>query len=387
MKSRLPVHWVLALSSILLSLTACQTIEHRSERLPKASLPVVELKQDYFEPVFTYGLTSQSQKKMGLPADFVVNAEGLWIQNGAQLVKLNPQNGQVEWSKKLSHAVTAGPSVGQGLVFVATEASEMVALDAKKGELVYQQALGKEWIAPFTLSQDSVYSQSLSDTLMAFNLRTGMVEWAYPRPSNAVILRQQQAPLLVGQRLVAGFSDGSLLAFDAKTGAVLWTESLSEPLGRNEFQRMVDFTDMAWDGKQVYAVNFQGQLTALSIETGEKRWTRPASSFAGFALSSDGLVLSETQGLVQALDKQGKLRWEQLALQGRLLSKPLVTKNWVLVGDEEGYLHVLSLQDGAYLTRLKVASGPIVTAPKVQDGKLFVLSQGKALKAYKLIKQ
>jgi outer membrane protein assembly factor BamB len=51
------------------------------------------------------------------------------------------------------------------------------------------------------------------------------------------------------------------------------------------------------------------------------------------------------------------------------------------VGDFEGYLHVLSADDGRLVGRLQIDDEPIRATPVVQDETLFVYTAGGVLAA------
>jgi outer membrane protein assembly factor BamB len=60
-------------------------------------------------------------------------------------------------------------------------------------------------------------------------------------------------------------------------------------------------------------------------------------------------------------------------LKARSLTEPVIMANRLLVGDKTGVLHVLSLQDGGFLSR-KQLSGPIYNAPTVAGNEVYVLT-------------
>ena len=55
-----------------------------------------------------------------------------------------------------------------------------------------------------------------------------------------------------------------------------------------------------------------------------------------------------------------------------------------MVGDYEGYLHILSAEDGDIVGRIRVGSDPISTPPMVANGVAYVLGDGGSLAAISL---
>jgi outer membrane protein assembly factor BamB len=71
-------------------------------------------------------------------------------------------------------------------------------------------------------------------------------------------------------------------------------------------------------------------------------------------------------------------------LQHRSLTAPVYFDQYVAVGDFEGYVHLLSRQDGHIAGRVKVDSKGISTRPRVMNDILYVYGDGGKLAAYVL---
>jgi len=75
--------------------------------------------------------------------------------------------------------------------------------------------------------------------------------------------------------------------------------------------------------------------------------------------------------------------WKQEALARRWLTTPAVQGNYAVVGDVEGYLHWLKLDDGQIVGRVRADRSPILATPQVSpNGTLFVLTSDGELSAY-----
>jgi outer membrane protein assembly factor BamB len=80
----------------------------------------------------------------------------------------------------------------------------------------------------------------------------------------------------------------------------------------------------------------------------------------------------------------GKTFWRQGDLANRLLSAPLSLGDRVAVGDVEGYVHILSREDGSFLGRIRVDKSPVMPQltelgvsgllAQTRDGGLYAVS-------------
>jgi outer membrane protein assembly factor BamB len=376
-----------ALFAGILGLSACNTIEHRSERVPVAPLPVMaESASRILSPVWKKALGSRSRcQASGLTLAFrddkifIAGCEGrVW--------SLDAENGKTIWEENLKTQITAGPSVSENIVLVTTKRPAMVALNSDTGAIVWEKSEHHEILTPVSFAGGYLFSHALDDTVMARRVKDGEMVWQIQNPPLHLVLRKNARPIPLGKEVLVGFADGKLIAFKQSTGAITWMQELSIPMGHDEFQRMVDVSaEPVVSGDQIFAVNYQGKLNALKTQSGEKSWSHAVSSFSGLAVDKNWVVVSDSQGILLAIDKKtGKNRWTQAGLKGNHLSMPTITRDYVFVGDEQGQLHVIRLATGEYLTRVKVSGAPIEVAPVVVGKRLFVLGQGAVVSAYYL---
>ena len=62
----------------------------------------------------------------------------------------------------------------------------------------------------------------------------------------------------------------------------------------------------------------------------------------------------------------------------------MVQGNYAVVGDLEGYLHWMRLQDGAFAARARTGGKPLRGQPVVVDGLLVVEDTGGELSAWRI---
>jgi outer membrane protein assembly factor BamB len=94
-------------------------------------------------------------------------------------------------------------------------------------------------------------------------------------------------------------------------------------------------------------------------------------------LAGDGdsvFGVDETGQLVAWRQSDGEQRWSIDRLRYRQLSAPLALGRSVVVGDENGLVHLLARADGAALTRLSTDGSAISVTPVEAGGTLVVVT-------------
>jgi outer membrane protein assembly factor BamB len=229
-----------------------------------------------------------------------------------------------------------------------------------------------------------VFAQTSDGRLVALDGETGARRWTYDTQVPILTLRGTASPVVVGSVVFAGFSNGKIGAFRTENGELLWEQRIMLPQGRSELDRIVDVDGnvLISDQGAVYAASFQGRLKAMRPTDGAVLWERDASSYRNLAEGYGNIYLVDEQDIVTAVDQRtSDVVWTQSGLYKRKLTSPLAFSNYVLVGDGDGYLHVLAQSDGRFVGRKKIDGDGLSATMVVADGTVFCLSNGGKLVA------
>ena len=245
-----------------------------------------------------------------------------------------------------------------------------------------------EVLIPVSVGRGNVLVRSADGRIAALDAETGA--GALERVVHAAVPDTQRLQPTTAARLngvLVGLDDGRVVALNLANGRVIWESVLSVPSGRTEVERLVDVdADIRVDDNAIYVVNYQGRLARLEPARGQVGWSQALSSTAGLALSGERVFSINEDDEVVAFDKEsGQSLWTQKALRGRRLNTPVTTADGdVLVADFEGYVHLLSADDGHLLGRTRVGKASI-TGPIIAVGEqLFAQSADGVLASLRL---
>jgi outer membrane protein assembly factor BamB len=231
-----------------------------------------------------------------------------------------------------------------------------------------------------------VVAQSYDGKLQGLDFDSGEKLWTYDSNVPVLTIRGTGTPILRNNVVYAGFANGRVLAFSARTGATLWEARVAISQGRSEIERIVDIDGtMALEGNELYAASYQGRVVAIDATNGRKVWQRNVSSFSGVSQGFGNVYVTDEDGTVTAYLRNGQgLRWQQDALAYRELSRPTPVSSYVAVADLEGYIHLMSQVDGEFAGRVK-ADGKGARADMLADGNiLYVYGNSGKLIAYEI---
>ena len=299
---------------------------------------------------------------------------------------LSETDGRKFWQVDLREPITSGVGVGNGLVVVGTGNGGVYALNANNGAILWRSEVGGEVLAKPTVTGNRVYVKAENDSLYVLNAKTGKTVWMYKQPVPALILRGSSSAEIVGNTVVTGFATGLVASLQRSTGQVIWVQQIAEPKGAANIERMIDIDETPIiSGNRVYVATYQGKLAALNARNGQILWQRDLSTYAGMTLSLGNLYVSDADSHVWAfVARSGRVLWKQDNLFGRYLTGPAVVSGALAVGDAEGYLHFLSLEDGHFIARVRVDKRGIIANPMVFGNMIYVYGNSGRLVAYRV---
>jgi outer membrane protein assembly factor BamB len=257
------------------------------------------------------------------------------------------------WSQSFDEAITGGPGAGAGKIFIGTRNAKIISLDQKSGDEIWRTEISSEMLSTPIYSNGTLYVQTIDGKISSINATSGKVNWVYSHDTPKLTLRGTASPLALGNQIISGFADGKLVSINMGTGELNWSVSISTPKGRTDLERLsdIDGVFMAADDS-VYVVSYQGQVASVSSVDGSVQWSRKMSSYTGLTIDKNHIFISDVDGNVWALDaRSGATLWRQSGLMGREITSPEVIDNSVVVGDFDGYVHWLSLEDGQFIAR------------------------------------
>ena len=283
-------------------------------------------------------------------------------------------NGRVRWKTSLKVTISGGVGSDGSLVVVGTPKGEVIALDAENGQIKWRVPVNAEVLAAPAVSAGLVVVRSADSRLFGLDPADGRQRWVYQRATPPLSLRNAAGVALEGNVIMAGFPGGKLAAVSPANGSLMWEGTVAIPRGATELERMSDITSLPVLGaRATCAVAYQGRVACFDMSNGSTLWTRDLSSSKGLDLDDSQVFVTDEKGAVLALDiGSGASAWKQDQLAGRGTGRPRIINDYVVVGDAEGYVHLLRKDDGRVVGRVRPASSPIIADPQRAGGSVVI---------------
>ncbi|MDF2690456.1 MAG: beta-barrel assembly machine subunit BamB [Gammaproteobacteria bacterium] len=289
-------------------------------------------------------------------------------------------NGRKLWKVSLDLPISSAPAAANGLVVFGTMDGQLIALNSANGKKLWAATLTSSLLSAPAISNSVIVVHTHDGNVIAFNAQTGRQLWLYAGSTPDLMLEAGTKPAISGNTVVVGFANGQLAAFNLQNGVLQWMRPIAMPSGANAIESMVDVGTPLISNGVIYDDAFHGSVVAVSLIDGSLLWQHALSAYQPVALANGKLLVTSETGRIWALDqKTGQQIWVQDGLQYRFVTGPSVAGNAVAVGDYQGYIHWLSLDNGQLLARSKIDSTAIQAQPAVLNNQLFATSSGGEL--------
>jgi outer membrane protein assembly factor BamB len=301
------------------------------------------------------------------------------------IFSLNPQTGKENWKINLDRELAAGVASGFGKLIVSDLNGFVIAIDSDTQETIWEKNIGGEVLSNALVSASLVLVKNSVGELVALSALSGEKKWSYRSQLPALTVRGTGESIIENGIVFSSFDNGRLGAFQLETGFFLWDAPISFVEGSSELENLIDADSAPVLAKQlIFATNYQGNLTAFDIAQKRPVWNSKASSFFSPIVANNMIMVIQDNGSILSFSLANlSSSWTSEEYLRRELSSGAAYKNMLLVGDLDGYVHVINPMTGITVGRKKVSGNPIMNIVTFRDF-AYVIDQESNIAAIKL---
>jgi outer membrane protein assembly factor BamB len=301
------------------------------------------------------------------------------------LVALYPKINQQRWVLPIPGGVISELAVEKGAVYFGGGDGFLYSVNLENGRVNWRYDLRNPFVSRPTISGGRLFLTTADDTVYAFDAGTGKWLWHYRRRSSQTsTILGSSSPLVDGNEVLAGLSDGFVVALSLQEGQLKWERKLHNG---------TKFTDVdahpTLDEGVIYLPSYDGSLYSLRRSSGDILWRFDAGGSKRVTIENGRVFLPSSDGNIYALQKSNaKILWK-FELDKGVPTQLVITDKYVIAGSSHQYLYVIDKETGKGLYRYNAGQeSGFLGAPAFDPvkGRLYVLSQAGNLYSFEVRK-
>ena len=312
----------------------------------------------------------------------VYDGKVYFISSEGYLASLNEESGKVEWSKNTNDTVSGGIDVNFKTISYGTLDGDLVALDFRDGTELWRAQTSSEILTPPTTDGNMLIAQTGDGRIAGYDFKSGERQWFHQTTLPRLTLRGTSRPYINQGFIFTGFANGKIAMIYPDSGAIRFEIPVTINEGKSELERIIDIDGQSLiTNDLLIAASYQGNITAINLREGRATWQEDISTIKDLTSNGNRVMTVDEKDILKAFGvATGAILWEQNDLKLRKLTSPVSIRNYIAVGDLEGYVHLLDTKNGDFLGRKKISRNPILELTSERNFLLAVDESGKLFK-------
>lgn len=290
------------------------------------------------------------------------SAQSIFFADSDGNVKsIESNSGKTKWQTKLN-SLSSGIAAGFGALVVADSSGNVYLLDQDNGSVLWKNNVKGEVLATAAIDTKFVVIKTGSGELLGLDKISGEIMWSYRSKLPSLTIRGSSSPVIDNNQVYVSFDNGRLGVFELNSGFPIWDGAISYVKGSSELENLIDSdSDPVVQDGLVYTTNYQGNFNIFDIAQKRSVWQSESSSFYSPLLLRGLIILVEANSNLKTFfSKNLEKSWSSNEYLNRSLSNPSSFNGFLLVGDFEGYIHIIDPLNGQTVARKKISKKPIM---------------------------
>ena len=228
----------------------------------------------------------------------------IYAPNSNKTLYVLDKTGALVWKANAAHALWSTPATDGKLIYVASMDHHVYAFKQENGSQVWKSDdLGGALVGALALSPDGVlFIGTISSKIIALDAANGKTLWQTPAKGWV-----WADPLIAGDLVIFSDLEGNVYALDAASGSIKWQVQPDTGANRAITAAPVVAKDTLYFATQA------GILYAVELANGNPQWNKTIGGkiYSDLALTGERILIAplEFESALVAVDLQGNVSW------------------------------------------------------------------------------
>jgi outer membrane protein assembly factor BamB len=256
-------------------------------------------------------------------------------------------------------------SYNDGKIFAIAGSNKVVAINPENGEIIWSKDISSIPISTPISDTKSLFFITNDNKLYCLDANNGDIKWVHFGISKNTAILGSANPVLYKNAIIASYSSGEIYAINKENGQTLWSQDLNiNKLTNSDFYlNDIDATPII-KNNIIYTVGNGGLMMAINLDHGNIVWKKELATIYDFWIAGDFIYLINSENKLIAIQaKTGGIKWisnlPDLANKDKPESKIIysgiiMAGDKLIVTDTSGKLLIISPKDGKLENEIKL---------------------------------
>lgn len=272
-----------------------------------------------------------------------------------------------------------GLAVDEGRLYAVTGFGTAVALDPASGKVLWTRRIGVPIRTSPTAADGKLYFVTTESRMYCLSGEKGDELWTHRGIPETAVLLSNVSPAVSGNRVVAPFPSGDVIAYDVGNGNSAWVESLARRSVSNSLAKLSDPARPAIHNGVVFAVSHAGRMVATRLSNGARMWTKSLRGTQMPWVTRNAVFVVDVTGTLLAMTRDGgEVHWTAELPEHAKWSGPVLAGGRLWLVSSQGLLLGVDAKTGEIATRRNLDE-KVYIAPVVAGGRMYILADNARL--------
>ncbi len=286
--------------------------------------------------------------------------------------------------------IGGGLAYGDGKIFATSPYAEVLALDAKNGEILWRYSTQSPVRAAPTYSNGKLYVLTISNQLEVLDVDSGKRLWEHAGITEIAGLLGTASPAVARQVVVVPYSSGEVFALKSENGQPLWSETLSASRRPDSLSAISHIRALpVIDENKVFVIGHNQRMAAFDLLRGEKIWERSIGGTRTPAVIGDYIYMINSHNELLCITKDyGQVVWVEKLPQDADYANKVIWQGPVVAGEKlylvnvKGGLAAYDPKTGKFFSERKLNTS-VSLPPIVAQETLYILTDDARVLAFR----
>ena len=358
-----------------------------------------ELRNNYGREEFDSDLNSVSKYKIKKIKNFsnfepriVFNPEGLIFFEKEGTLKKYDYSQELIWKKNIytkqekKSDILINLAYEKDILIITDNLAKYYAVNPQNGELIWSKKNLTPFNSQIKIYKDKFYIVDYENILHCFSIKDGNKIWSYQTDNFFVKSKKKLSIIIENEKVIFNNSIGDITALDANKGILLWQTPTQNNLVYAESASLIT-SDLVLEKESIFFSNNRNEFYSINKDNGFLNWKQKINSNIRPVISNDIIFTVSNEGFLYFIDSLGGniLKSNNLLINFKAKHREFIKPIGIVLGSDKiflslnnGKLIVASIQTGEIINTFKL-DGNQISKPFIFDNKLYIIKDNSII--------